>query len=53
MCHDSNDNPSFTKLDDFQITTFEIENDDLNEIVENTVIDLDFNEGGTKFKICS
>ena len=43
MCDESNDNPSFTKIDDFQTTTFETENDDLNEVVENTVIELDFN----------
>ena len=42
-CDKSSDNPSFTKIDDFQITTFEIENDNLNKVVENTVMELDFN----------
>ena len=43
MCDGSSDNPSFTQIDDFQITTFEIENKNLNEVVENMVIELDFN----------
>ena len=43
MCDESNDNPSFTQIDDFQMKTFEIDNDDLNQVVENTVIKLDFN----------
>ena len=33
MCDESNDNPPFTQIDDFQITTFEIENNNLNEVV--------------------
>ena len=43
MCDESNDNPSFTQIDDFQITTSEFDSDDLNQVVENTVIKLDFN----------
>ena len=42
-CDESSDNPPFTQIDDFQITTFEFDNDDLNQVVENTVIELDFN----------
>ena len=42
-CDKLSNNPSFTQIDDFQITTFEIENNNLNEVVENTVIELDFN----------
>ena len=42
-CDKTSDNPPFTQIDDFQITTFEIENENLNEVVENMVIELDFN----------
>ena len=52
MRDESNDNPSFTQIDDFQVTTFEIDNDDLNQVVENTVIELDFNSfEGAKFDL--
>ena len=43
MCDESSDNPPFTHIDDFQITTFEFDNEDLNQVVENRVIKLDFN----------
>jgi len=36
-------NPPFTEIDDFQITTFEIEDNNLNKVVENTITELDFN----------
>jgi len=40
---ESRNNPSFTNIDDFQITNFEIENNNLNKVVKNIVIELDFN----------
>jgi len=43
ICDEPRNNPLFTKIDDFQITTFEKENNNLNKVVENTVIELDFN----------
>jgi len=36
-------NPPFTEIDDFQATTFETEDNNLNKVVESTVIELDFN----------
>lgn len=52
MCDESIDNPSFTQIDDFQITTFEFDNDDLNQVVKNTIIKLDFNSfEGVKFDL--
>jgi len=43
ICDEPRNNPSFTEIDNFHITTFEIEDNNLNEVVENTVIELDFN----------
>jgi len=43
ICDEPRNNPPFTEIDDFQTTTFEIEDNDLNKVVENTVIELDFN----------
>jgi len=43
ICDEPRDNPSFTEIDDFHITTFEIEDNNLDKVVENTVIELDFN----------
>ena len=42
-CDEPKDNPTFTQSNDFQITTFESENKNLNEVVNNAVIDLNFN----------
>jgi len=36
-------NPTYTEIDDFRTTTFEIEDNNLNKVVENTVIEWDFN----------
>jgi len=43
ICDEPRNNPPFTEIDDFQTTTFEIEDNNLNKVVENTVIELDFN----------
>jgi len=43
ICDEPRNNPPFTEIDDFQIITFEIEDNNLNKVVENTVIELDFN----------
>jgi len=43
ICDEPINNPSFTEIDDFQITTSEIEDNNLNKVVENTVIELDLN----------
>jgi len=42
ICDEPRNYPPFTEIDDFQ-TTFEIEDNILNKVVENTVIELDFN----------
>jgi len=42
ICDEPRNNPPFTKIDDFQTTTFEIEDNNLNKVVEHTVIELDF-----------
>jgi len=43
ICDEPRNNPSFTEIDNFHITTFEIKNNNLDKVVENTVIELDLN----------
>ena len=46
-CDDSNKNPPLPTIDDFQLTTFEID-ENLNEVVESSVIDLNLNSLGNE-----